>query len=117
MDAYINEIVNALIGVLVTVVIGFIAVWRGKIARWLDAKATVEQRALLHKIAVEAAALAESAYVQGGGPAKLDAAIDYVSVHAAKYGIKVSAETIRAAIEKAVADATKGRVDDGGKNA
>lgn len=99
---YINMIVEGLIGLLVLFVLGMIAMLRSKLNAFIAARTTAAQRDTLHKLAMEAAALAESAWGAGGGQDKMLAAFRYVSKRAGDYGIDVSPETIKATIEKAV---------------
>ncbi len=72
--------------------------------RYLTARRNDQQRETLHRIASEAAALAEAAFSDGNGPRKLSLAIGYAEEQCAGTGITASADTIRAAIEKAVMD-------------
>jgi hypothetical protein len=104
IQPYIGTIVDALVGVLVVFVLGIVAMLRVKVTAWLETRTTAQQREILHRLATEAMALAESEYKDRGGPAKLDAALMYVIDRAAKYGINVGMDSIRAAIEKAVLD-------------
>jgi len=102
VQPYIDEIVQALVGLLVVLVMGVIAELRARLKRWIDARTTAAQRETLHKLAAEAAAFAESMYSTGGGREKLQQASQYVSERAAALGIPVKGETILAAIEAAV---------------
>jgi hypothetical protein len=72
--------------------------------RYLSARRREHQRETLHRIAAEAAALAEAAYASGDGPRKLALAIGYVQDQCSRNGIAVTTDIIRAAIEKAVMD-------------
>ncbi|MBB6670296.1 phage holin, LLH family [Cohnella nanjingensis] len=101
---YITGIVQALVGILVLFVLGGASLLGGRVSKWLGARTTAAQREILHRLAAEAAALAESLYNEAGGPTKLNAAITYVLDRAKQLGIDVSRESIRAAIEKAVQD-------------
>ncbi|QJC50478.1 hypothetical protein HGI30_01980 [Paenibacillus albicereus] len=71
---------------------------------YLSVKAGEHQRVLLHRIAEEAAALAESAYPNGGGPQKLAMAMKYAQEQLRLLGIRLGQEALRASIEKAVLD-------------
>jgi len=107
IQPYINAAVSAIGGLVLAAIAILAATLRAKIQAWVDARTTESQREILHKLAKEAAALAESTFTSEEGPTKLDAAISYVNKRVANYGIKVSAESIVAAIEKAVAELRK----------
>lgn len=115
LQPYITAIMSGAGALVLAAIAAVVTKLRGKIGAWIDAKTTESQRGILHSLAVEAAALAESAYIEGGGPAKLNAAVDYVNKHVAQFGISFSAESIVAAIEKAVADINKGGVNSDAK--
>src|SRR4051794_22780363 len=105
LQPYITTVVEALLGLLVTSILGFIAVMRGKLNAWLEAHTTAAQRETLARLAGEAAALVESAWKeQGNGPQKMKQAIDYVMKRAAELGITLNIVSIQAAVEKAVQD-------------
>lgn len=115
IQPYIVTVVQALLGLLVAAVLGWVAVMRGRLDEWLKARTTAAQRETFHKLAGEAAALVEVTYKDEGGPAKLSAAYDYVSKGLGTIGIEMAGNEIRAAIEKAVADynAAKGAASGG----
>jgi len=102
MQAYIDQVVQALVGLLVVFVLGIIASLRVKVNAWLASRTTAQQRDILHRIASEGFALAEVAYKDLDGPAKLNMAIAYVVDRLGDIGIDTTIETIRAAVEKAV---------------
>jgi Phage holin protein (Holin_LLH). len=102
MQAYIDQVVQALVGLLVVFVLGVIASLRVKVNAWLASRTTAQQREILHRLATEGMALAEATYASLDGPAKLNRALQYVVERASAYGIDVSVETIRAAVEKVV---------------
>lgn len=104
LKPYLDTIVQALIGLLVALILSAIAVLRKKVEAWLDSRTSAQQREILHRLAGEAMALAETELKKQGGIAKMDAALKYVLSRAADYGIQVGIDTIRAAIEKAVLD-------------
>lgn len=104
LQPYVDTIVQALIGLLVTFIIGVIAVLQGKVKTWLDARTSSQQREVLHRIAGEAVALFEATVGGGSGRAKLKAAEGYVSKYLTKIGSSLTTTEINAAIEKAVAD-------------
>ncbi|BBI32500.1 phage holin, LLH family [Cohnella abietis] len=104
LQPYIDGIVGALIGLLVTFMLGLIAMLRVRVNAWLDAKTNLQQREILHRLAQEGMSLAENLLNEADGPKKFDEALEYVRSRATKYGIKLTGVDIRAAIEKAVLD-------------
>ncbi|KUP22430.1 phage holin, LLH family [Paenibacillus sp. DMB5] len=98
---YITTIVLAIIGVLATAVLGVVALLKSRLQAWLDGKLNVQQRELLHKIATEGFAYAQTVYAQYGGADKLQEALKYAEEQLQKKGITVSTLEIRAAIEDA----------------
>lgn len=104
LQPYVLTVLQALMGLLVAMLLTGIAVMRKKAETWLESRTTAQQREILHKLAVEGAALIEATYEDAGGPAKLAGAFDYVSKRLHELGIEASSQTIQAAIEKAVQD-------------
>ncbi|WEK53309.1 MAG: phage holin [Candidatus Cohnella colombiensis] len=104
LQPYIDGVVGALVSLLVAFVIGVVAMLRVKVTAWLESRTNAQQREILHRLAQEGMAYAETAFKQSGGMEKLTEAFSYVFNRASNYGIKVGADTIRAAIEKAVLD-------------
>ncbi|MFC3802734.1 phage holin [Cohnella sp. GCM10012308] len=102
--AFMTALANHLLELIFAVLVAYAVSLRNRFTAWLNARTTAAQRETLHKLATEAAALAESMMGGGAGALKLDKAIKYVSDRAATLGIKVSEQSIRAAIEKAVLD-------------
>lgn len=102
LQPYIEQIVQALIGLLVVFVIGIVTLLRTKVNAWLVARTTAAQRDALNRLAQEGMALAEATYKSMDGPAKLNKAIAYVSARIAWSNI--DEDQIRAAVEKAVLD-------------
>lgn len=98
---YITTIVLALIGVLTTVILRSVSLLQLKADAWFDAKLNVQQREMLHKIATEGFAYAQTVYKELGGEEKLQQALAYVSDQLATKGIKVSSDEVRAAVEDA----------------
>ena len=98
----LDEIVQALAGLLVTLLLIMIHALHARIKRWIDARTTIAQRETLYRLAGEAMALSETLYGQLGGDEKLNQACRYVSSRIAELGFAVKPETIRAAIERAV---------------
>lgn len=102
LQPYIDTIVTAFVGLAVTAMLAGVATLRVKLNAVLAARLTMEERDVLHRLAKEGMALAEASFKAEGGPAKLEAAMQYVSGQLARLGIRYSAEAIQAAIEKAV---------------
>ncbi|MEB3103099.1 phage holin, LLH family [Ferviditalea candida] len=99
---YIQDIVQAVLGLAVTLVVYYISTLKKQAIVWLDAHTTANQRQTLHAVAQEAFSFAETVWAQYQGPQKMAAAIDYATQKLKGYGINVTQEEIRAAIEKAV---------------
>lgn len=98
---YISAIALAIVSVLATVILRAVALLQQKAIIWFDTKLSVSQRELLHKIALEGFAFAQTVYKDLGGEEKLQQALIYSSDQLASKGIKVSTDEIRAAIEDA----------------
>lgn len=98
---YISSIIVAIIGLVATVIIGAVNKLKKKANDYFEANLTVKQRELLHTIAAEAYAYAESVYKDQGGDEKLNQAFNYVSSKLGDAGLNITAEEIRGAIEKA----------------
>lgn len=109
---YISSIVVAIIGLLATIVIGAVNKLKKKASDYFDANLSVKQRELLHKVASEAFAYAETLYGQYDGEQKMEHAYSYVSDKLGDAGMSVTPQEIRAAIEKSWIDnATKKKVN------
>lgn len=104
MQSYIDQIVQALVGLLVVLALGVIASLRGRISAWLAARTSAQERELLHRLAEEGMALAEAKLRGIGAAEKLDAALQYALGRLRGLGLKIDVLTVRAAIEKAVLD-------------
>lgn len=98
---YITSIVLALIGLLASVVLAGINKLKARVEELLNSRLSESQRALLHTIASEAFAYAETEWKGKGGDAKLTAAMQYVLDKLGQYGIAVTAEEIQSAIHAA----------------
>lgn len=101
---YLNAIVTAIVGVLATMIIAGLKTLQNKANEWLDARTTAAQRETIHKVAGEAFALAQTAFKDLGGDAKLQEALSYALKQLGSRGISVSAQEVQAAIEKAYLD-------------
>jgi hypothetical protein len=101
VQPYVSTIVLAIVGLIATVFLGAINMLKAKAGAYFDAKLTAAQRELLHRIAEEAYAFAETVFKDVGGPAKLEKALQYAIEQLAKSRVSVSAVELQAAIEKA----------------
>lgn len=97
----INTIVTAIVGVLVTFILAGLNTLKVKANAWLDARTTATQREVIHKVAGEAFALAQTTFKDAGGVRKMQEALQYASLRLTEQGIVVSATELQAAIEKA----------------
>ncbi|MEE4561536.1 phage holin, LLH family [Paenibacillus polymyxa] len=97
----ISTIVTAIVGVLVTFALAGINTLKNKANNWLDARTTAAQREVIHKVAGEAFALAQTTFKDAGGVHKMQEALQYASLRLTEQGIIVSPTELQAAIEKA----------------
>lgn len=104
---YITVVVTAIIGVLATMIIAGLKTMQVKANEWLEARTTAAQRETIHKVAGEAFALAQTAFKDLGGEAKLQEALSYALKQLGSRDISVSAQEVQAAIEKAYLDYKK----------
>lgn len=109
IQPYVSTIVEALVGLLAVGVLAGVASIKAKVVKFVESHTNAQQQTMLYGLAQEAAALAESSYVSGGGPEKLQAAVEYVSKQAGKIGLDVSPLAMRAAVEKAVMEFNKNK--------
>lgn len=98
---YITLIVKAVIGALAAVLLTAVGVIRSKVVNYLDSKLDATQRELLHKVAGEAFAYAETVYKDKENQVKLVQAMEYATQQLGRRGIRVTPDEIRAAIEAA----------------
>ncbi|WP_328800269.1 phage holin, LLH family [Paenibacillus sp. LX16] len=101
VQPYVNTIVTAVAGVLTAFVLGGLNKLKIKVNVWLEARTTAAQREVIHKIAGEGFAFAQTAFKQAGGERKLQEALQYATLRLAEQGITVSVVELQAAIEKA----------------
>lgn len=101
IQPYVSTVVIAIIGLLTTVILGFINSLKNKAHEWFEANTSVKQREIIYQIASEAFSHAEAIYKEQNGKAKMNQAFIYASDKLGQTGIAVSPEEIRAAIEKA----------------
>lgn len=104
IEPYLQTLVTALIGLLVTLLLAGISKIRGKIELWLEARTTASEQQVLHLVAKEAYALAERLYIEQGGPEKMKQAIAYAAEEFRTMGIAISPIKLEAAIQAAWLD-------------
>lgn len=98
---YITTIVTAVVGALAAVLLAAVGVIKARAVTYLDSKLDATQRELLHKVAGEAYAYAETVYKSAESQIKLSQALEYATQQLGSRGIKVTPTEIRAAIEAA----------------
>lgn len=98
---YILALLQVVLAALGGVIMTFIVKERSKFITWLQAHATAQQRDTLHRLGEEAFAFAKTVYINHDGPSKLAAAVAYLSSRLKEKGIDVTADEMRATIEKA----------------
>ncbi|MNW32457.1 hypothetical protein D3C74_94000 [compost metagenome] len=101
VQPYVNTIVTAAAGVLTAFILGGLNKLKNKVNVWLEARTTAAQREVIHKVAEEAFALAQTAFKEVGGERKLQEALQYASLTLSSQGIVVSQVELKSAIEKA----------------
>lgn len=98
---YATLIVKAVIGALAAVLLTAVGVIRAKAVTYLDSKLDTTQRELLHKVAGEAFAYAETVYWSEASQVKLAQAMEYAAKQLGRRGVQITPDEIRAAIEAA----------------
>ncbi|MBE0335133.1 phage holin, LLH family [Paenibacillus sp. 23TSA30-6] len=101
VQPYVTTIATAAVGVLTTVILAGLNTVKVKVNTWLEARTTAAQREVIHKIAGEGFAFAQTAFKEAGGERKLQEALQYTTLRLAEQGITVSVVELRSAIEKA----------------
>lgn len=104
ISPYITDIVQSLIGLVAIIIIALLAELRNRVLKWIDTRNNANQRELLHYIANEAFALVEQTMKNETSQTKLNKAIEYASARLKQYGINVTVDEVRAAIEKAIVE-------------
>ncbi|NHN29433.1 phage holin [Paenibacillus agricola] len=104
IQPYITLALQAVIGILTSLVLAGLLTLRKKADDFLSSRATASQREALYRIANEAQALIEKTFQEANGMQKLHAAEAYVAARLKEAGIQLSMMEIQAAIEKAVQD-------------
>ncbi|MEW4371759.1 phage holin, LLH family [Paenibacillus kandeliae] len=66
----------------------------------LEARTTAAQRETIHKVAGEAFALAQTAFKELGGEAKMKKALDYVLKQLGQKGISISVQEYKQLLKK-----------------
>ncbi|KEO79524.1 hypothetical protein MKN04_07625 [Paenibacillus polymyxa] len=100
VQPYVNTIVTAAAGVLTAFVLGGLNKLKTKVNVWLEARTTAAQREVIHKVAGEAFAFAQTTFKDAGGVHKMHEALQYAS-YDLRNGHCVSSTELQAAIEKA----------------
>ncbi|WP_339200426.1 phage holin, LLH family [Paenibacillus sp. FSL P2-0322] len=101
VQPYVTTIATAAVGVLTTFVLAGLNTVKQKVNLWLEARTTAAQREVIHKVAEEGFAFAQTAFKQAGGERKLQEALQYASLTLTSQGIVVSQVELKSAIEKA----------------
>ncbi|WP_025683735.1 phage holin, LLH family [Paenibacillus maysiensis] len=101
VQPYVSTIATAVVGVLTTVILAGLNTVKVKANTWLEARTTAAQREVIHKIAGEGFAFAQTAFKQADGERKLQEALQYATLRLAEQGITVSVVELQATIEKA----------------
>ncbi|OMF72461.1 hypothetical protein BK143_09325 [Paenibacillus peoriae] len=101
VQPYVNTIATAAAGVLTAFVLGGLNNLKNKVNFWLEARTTAAQREVIHKIAGEGFAFAQTVFKEAGGERKLQEALQYASLTLSSQGIVVSQVELKSAIEKA----------------
>ena len=98
---YVTTIVTAVVGALAAVLLAAVGAVRAKAIAYFDSKLDTTQRELLHKVAGEAYAYAETVFKGEESQIKLAQALDYATRQLGRRGIRITPEEIRGAIEAA----------------
>lgn len=98
---YITTVVTAIVGALAAVLLAAVGAVKSKAVSYFESKLDATQRELLHKVADEGYAYAETVYRSEESQIKLAQALEYATQHLGRRGIKVTPAEIRAAIEAA----------------
>lgn len=97
---YVETILRAVLALVAAVILSIIYKLRAKVEAWLEAKTSVDQRDLLHKLAAEAYAYVERQYTNGGAD-KLDYAVQYVLDRLDLDKAGITSKDVMAAVQKA----------------
>ncbi len=102
LQPHLTMVIQSLIAVIATMIVAALVELRRKVLTWIERRTTIEQRALLHQIAVEAFSFAEKVYVKSGGNEKYRGAYIYMSDRLQRMNIRITDAEIRALIEQVV---------------
>jgi LL-H family phage holin len=97
----VSSILLELIKLVALAVLAGFGYLQVKVKGAINSNKNKAQRELLHKIADEAFAHAETFFASESSQIKLNKALSYVSSNLGAMGIKLSLEEVRAAVEKA----------------
>jgi len=64
IEPYLETLLTALVGLLVTLLLAAITAIRGRVDQWLAARTTAAEQQILHLVAKEASAMAERLYTE-----------------------------------------------------
>lgn len=104
LQPYLDQIVQALLGLLVLMVMAGLNQVKRKATNWLETRTTESQRQLLLTVGREAFTHAETVFKGMGAQQKLDGALDYASQRLTGLGIEVTPAEMRAAVHSAWLD-------------
>lgn len=101
LQPYLTQGLTIVIQIAALIVFYGLYLARQKFVEYLNAHLDAKQRELLHLLAREAYAFAETSYRELKGHEKLAHALDYLETQAKARGIPFEAEQAKAAIEQA----------------
>lgn len=104
LQPYLNDVVNAVVGLLFAVLVAAVVKLRQKVESYYVAHTNASQRDVLHVIAGEAVAYAATVFKEQNGEQRLESALTYVNTRLKPLGISFTAEELRGAVEKAYAE-------------
>lgn len=101
MEDYVVRIILSAIGLAVLALLTLLwRAWTTKVRPWLDVRLTATQRELIDRIARDGYAWVELNFA-GTGREKFEKACEWLSTKLAHIGVKIPAEEIEAAVQKA----------------
>jgi hypothetical protein len=102
-DPFLAQLVQLLLQFLVFALLVLVTIiWRQvrpTVLEWLNSKTTEAQRALLARLAQEAAIYVQGKWMELEGPARLEKAVEHLYEEAHKHGIPLTQESGMAAIK------------------
>ncbi|MFC7560276.1 hypothetical protein ACFQ5D_23260 [Paenibacillus farraposensis] len=87
IQPYVSTVVTAAVGVLTTIVLAGLNNVKVKVNTWLEARTAVAQREVIHKIAGEGFAFAQTAFKEAGGERKLQEALHAETCRTRHYSV------------------------------